>query len=247
MNEPQTPDSPEPVQPASTDAASVTSASERREFLRLLGLGLVAVGGVPLGQSLLMRSAAAHPLPSNPTTLTKSRTSSQTFAGTIPRTITFSGVQTPAEPPGTFTRTGPPDPSIPFTETAVWPGPGGTTQPVTLAGTYWFSYTPPATNTQTVSWTGNSYTITNIRTPSFFTCTMTTSQTVSYTSTTPSDGDDENGDDDADNGPWQAKVGDAAQPSIVVDAIEGLGTALFDPQSRHGRASCLRFACGAGR
>lgn len=236
MNESQLPKDQEPTGPAPID-----NGTDRRSFLRsIAGLGIFAVGGASIGQSLLLRIVSAQPLlmPGVPTTLTASRSSSHTEAGTIPDTISFSGVQTPAEAPGTFTRTAGVDTQATYSQTLVWPAPDGKTQPVTLAGTYLMSFTPPATNTQTVSWKGNSYTITNVRSPSYFTVTVTNSQTVSYTSTTLNDKDP------APLQPEPLLVPQESRDGVVVDQVDVEGADLFDPHARYGGAHFLRFACG---
>jgi hypothetical protein len=224
--------------------------ADRRELLRrALGLGVfVAAGGPALGESLLVRAVAPlAPMPlcfeqTNPTTLTAGRSNTYTVGGQVTGTVTFSGIQTPPEPPGTFTTTEPPQTYYTATHTHSEPAPGGTTQPVTFAGTSIISYTPPVTNWDTVSWEGNSWTKTVYHSPSAFTATITESLSLTYTSTTTAKPQCP---DDAPP-PDSIEVRRTADDPAI-ENIDLLGVDIQDVHSRISQPQFLKLACGVAR
>ncbi|MBI5364852.1 MAG: hypothetical protein HZA53_16870 [Planctomycetes bacterium] len=212
-------------------------AAERRDFLRgMFGFGLLAMGGT-LGQSLLVRASAAQQTGQiRTTTQSFGGTRSYTTSGTVPNTITFSGTGTNTQEPGPFTFTGTPDPSAGYTFTVVGRG-----QTLTLAGTQYYSFTPPATNTITGNWSGSSWTNTVSRSPTYFTATVTDSRTYTYTTTTV-------GGQFVPPPPNPPDVDLGGHPvEDVVLCLDLPDADLMDPRTRKGRAHFLRFACGAGR
>lgn len=224
------------------------SGKDRRYVLRgLFTLG-AAFGSLPLlGNSLLLRTPSAPWGPNGecPTTLTKSNSKVYTITGSVPATFTASGVGTPPSSGGnTETYTGLNETGVTNSNTLVWPGPGpGGTQPVTVARSFTISSAPSGGQTITYSWNGKSFTQTISRHPTAWSLTYTINESVSYTSTTPCD-KDEDGDGGAPEPIEIPSSGDAA----TLETIDARGADIFEPHSRSEWARRLSLAaCGAGR
>lgn len=219
----------------------------RRSILRgFFTLG-AAFGALPLlGNSLLLRAAEGpgDDMDECPTTLTQSQSHTYSVVGTVPATFTASGVgQPPTSGGNTETYTGVNETGLTRSHTEVWPAPGGTTQPVTIAHSFTMSHAPSGGQTITYSWKGNSFTQTISRHPTKWSLTYTHKQTLSYTSTTPCE---ETGDDTG-GAPAPIELPDAGTQTGL-GTLDLFGADLFDPHSRGESTRMLSLAaCGASR
>lgn len=213
----------------------------RRELLLSLvgGLGFFAVQGPALGASLLLRPMA--PLAEDNagvTTLTRSWAQSVSLATTLPATVAWT--RTSSSPKtGTQTITVAPFTGENRTFTMTYPAPGWQTQTVTVAETHVFKFTPPATNTHTISWSGNSYTITSSRTVTRQTITEMATWSHSYTTLVQDDG----GDDTDGGGIVRSDVLPPVGADVRIESIDGPDLDLLTPGGR-GDTRRLLFAHG---
>lgn len=214
----------------------------RRELLLgfVGGVGFLAVEGPALGASLLLRPVASPSAASftGPTTLTRSWAESISVVETMPATFTWSATSSSPKT-GTQTMTVPPVTANNGSFTMTFPAPGWETQTVTVGDTHLFKYTPPATNSQTWSWSGNSYTLTSSRTVTKQTITELASFSHSYTTLV------QDKDKDDTYGGSSVRVGAAstASGSARIESIDGPGLDLLTPSGR-GTARRLSFAHG---
>jgi hypothetical protein len=127
------------------------------------------------------------------------------------------------------------------TFTMTFPAPGWETQTVTVAETRLYKHTPPATNTRTVSWSGNSYTITSSRDV----LTQTTSEMVTWSHSYTTLVEDGDRDRDRDDDGRLARI-DVVPPSgaeVPIESVDGPGLDLLSPRGR-GNARRLQLAHG---
>lgn len=230
---------------SANEQVGATHSPQRRNFLIALagGFGLFAAGGNALGQSLLVRPMApSAALFVGPTTLTFESTRSFTIAATIPATIVLTRSSTATKKPGTYTSTEPPYGGGSGSMTSVYPAPGFQTQPITVAWTESYVYTPPATNYHTESWKGSVYTLTSSRTPTFMTMTGAMTFTASYT-TLVVDGGGGIEPVVAREIPAQRVTRDA---DVKVDTVDAEGLDLRNPASRRSFASVINLGHGIG-
>ena len=207
----------------------------RRDFLR--AIAAIAAGAPLVGQSLWLRTSqlAARGL-LIPTTLSQSKTLTQSYTLTLPPSFTETGSNSNPET-GTYTATAPPGRSYTYTDTAIGRMPGGWPSPITVSWTEVYSYSPLPINYFTYSWEGSNYTFTNSRVQTTISVTVTATKSSTYTWTT-----DNLVPEERDPGP--AATGGSVED--VLGTVDLIDADIGDPKSRHG-GMVLRVLTGARR